>query len=318
MQFWTNLDMGTLSGMIAGAGRGLTSRAQLASLDARIGVGQFGESHDSPFEGSALLMGKRGPKFPTGATDRLRDMLFAHMAARENLTNELAGRLLDMKMQFFESLHYETAMGPDGKEQVLLDQNGQPQLMHGKENPGQMAARQDFEESLHLSLTDRQSSEKETFLKEERQQIQNFLHTHRNDLGNPAVQNELQKMILLTQKKALKLKQTQDEEGWKLDLPSEEMKAFVDEEARKLREMEEKQRGIEDGSQEARELIMYQEELNRMLKEEKEQARSQEKDEVFLKGPAEFLKPPPPPPISEVLPPYLTEALYNMGIYAAE
>jgi hypothetical protein len=311
--------MGSLTGMMATAGRGLTSREQLASLDARIGVGQFAESsgHESPFEGSALLMG-RGPRFPVSAGDRLREMLFAHLAARENFTNELSAKLLDMKEQFFESFHYESTPDQEGKEQVVLDQSGRPQLAHGRENPMQRAARQDYETVLQQAYGDKHAGEKEKFIKEERQQLTNFLQMHKYDLGNPAVQAELQRMILLTQKKALKLQQSQEEESWKLTLPTEEMYTFVDDEAKKLRDMEEKQREVEDGSQEARELIMYQEELNMMLKEERQKAQSQEKDEVFLKGPGAFLKPPTAPALSTVLPPYLTEALYNMGIYSLD
>jgi hypothetical protein len=317
MQFWNTVGMGSLSGMLSGAGRSLTSQAQLASLDARIGVGQFAEAQGSPFEGSSALMGK-APPFPGSAMDRLRNLMFSHMAAREDGANELANKLLLMKEQFFESHSLETMIGENGKPQVVLDEHGKPRIMEGRENPPQQVARQEYEAAAKDNLNEKHASEKESFLKDEKQQIQTFLQTHRSDLGNPAVQAELQKMILLTQKKALKLQKDHDEESWKVDLPTEEMKAFVDEEGQKLRHMEDEQKNIEDASQDARELIMYQEEVNTLAKEERENQHTKERDEVFLKGPSAFLKPPPPPSLSEALPPYLTEALYNMGIYSVD
>jgi hypothetical protein len=314
MQFWNTVGMGSLSGMISGAGRSLTSKAQLASLDARIGAGQFAES---PFEASSALLG-RAPSFPGSAMDRLRNIMFSHMASREDATNELANKLLLMKEEFFESHSFETMIGENGKPQVVLDENGKPKILQGKENPLQQAARQEFEAVSKDGMNETHANEKESFLKEEKQQIQTFLQTHRNDLGNPAVQVELQKMILLTQKKALKLQKDHEEESWKVDLPTEDMKAFVDEEGQKMRHMEKEQKDIEDASQEARELIMYQEELNTLAREERDKQQTRDKDEVFLKGPSAFLKPPPPPSLSEALPPYLTEALYNMGIYSVD
>ncbi len=316
MQFWNTVGMGTLSGMFTGPAQGLSSRARLDALGARVGVGSFAEP-ESPFEGSAFMMG-RGPQFPGSALDRLRGLMFANMQDREGMMMEFQQKLTTMKQNFFESHSYETVMGQDGKPHVQLDEQGKPKVVDGKETQLHQEARQEYETSAQETLKETHTNEKETFLKEEKQQIMNFLQNNRSDLGNPAVQNELQKLILLTQKKALKLKQDQDEETWKVDLPTEDMKILVDDETRMIREKEKKHQDIEDASQEARELIMYQEELNKQLKEEKDKVFSKERDEVFLKGPEAFLKPPPPPPLSSVLPPYLTEALYNMGIYSLD
>ncbi|MDQ7821898.1 MAG: hypothetical protein RDV48_03790 [Candidatus Eremiobacteraeota bacterium] len=318
MQFWNSVGMGTLSGMMMGSSRGIGSRGHLDALGARIGVGRFAEdAHgDSPFDGS-VLMGK-APPFPSSSMDRLRSLMFAHMQARENATNEFAQKLNDMKEKFFESHSYQTAPNEEGQAKVLLNEQGQPTLMEGGEDAMQRASRQEFEASTRQALSDLHTNEKETFLQDEKQQIMNFLQNNRNELGNPSVQSELQKMILLTQKKALNLQRTQEEEIWKVDLPTDEMRAQADDEMQKLRKMDDEHQNVEDASREAQELIMYQEEVNAFLRDEKEKLQFQEKDEVFLKGPDAFLKPPPAPPLSSVLPPYLTEALYNMGIYSID
>ncbi len=314
MQFWSNVGMGSLSGMVAGAGRGLTSSAQLASLGARLGFGMPGESQ--AMENPSLL--GRAPAYPESSMDRLRNMMAAHNAEREEFTNGLNSKLQDMKDNFFESHSYESMVGQDGKNHVAIYQDGKPRLNDQKETAEGKLARQEYEHFSSEELKGKQSVEKETFLKEEKQQVQNFLQNNRNELGNPAVQNELQKMILLTQKKGPKIQSDQEVEKLKVDLPTEEMKQFVDQEAQKLQEMEKKHQNVEDASQEARELIMYQEEMNSFLKDEKEKLQFAEKDEVFLKGPQEFLKPPQPPSLASLLPPYLTEALFNMGIYSID
>jgi len=315
MQFWNSVGMGTLSGMFTGAGQGLFSRARLDALGARVGLSQYTEP-ESPFEGSAFL--GKGPQFPGSSLDRLRGLMFANMQEREGMMMEFQQKLTSMKQEFFESHSYETVMGQDGKPHVQLNEQGKPKVVDGKETKLHQEARQEYETNTQETTKEVHAREKETFLKEEKQQIMNFLQSNKNDLGNPAIQNELQKLILQTQKKALKLRQDQEEEIWKIDLPTEEMKVFVDDETRRIREQEKKHQDIEDASQDARELIMYQEELNKQLKEEKDRLFSKSNDEVFLKGPEAYLKPPPPPPLSSVLPPYLTEALYNMGIYSLD
>jgi len=315
MQFWNTAGMGTLSGMFTNASQGLSSRARLDALGARIGVGNYAEP-ESPFEGSAFL--GKGPQFPGSALDRLRGLMFANMQEREGMMNEFQQKLSSMKNEFFESHSYETVMGQDGKPHVQLDGQGKPTVVNGKETQLHQEAREEYETNAKETLKEAHTNEKETFLKEEKQQIMNFLQENKHDLGNPAVQNELQKMILLTQKKALKLKQDQEEAVWKVDLPTEDMKLLADDETRKIREQEKKHQDVEDASQDAKELIMYQEEVNRQLKEEKDKLFSKERDEAFLRGPEAYLKPPPPPPLSSVLPPYLTEALYNMGIYSLD
>jgi hypothetical protein len=315
MQFWNTMGMASLSGMVTGAGRGITSGAQLAMLGARIGIGQFAENQE---HGDTLGLLNKAPSFPESSMDRLRNMMCNHSAEREEFGNEMGQKLKNMKDGFFESHSFESVMGQDGKPHVTLDQNGKPNLLAQPENPEARVAREEFENYNKTVLTEKQATEKETFLHDEKQQIQNFLQANRNDLGNPSIQGELQKMLLLTQKKGLKIQQDQEAEHMKIDLPTEDMKLFVDDETKKLREMEKKHQNVEDASQEARELIMYQEQVNEFIKDEKEKNQFAEKDEVFLKGPQAFLKPQEPPSLAKVLPPYLTEALYNMGIYSID
>ena len=125
-------------------------------------------------------------------------------------------------------------------------------------------------------------------------------------------------MLAESEKKAQKLKRDIDSQMLELDLPDEDMRKFAREEKKKLYKMEDEHKKMEDSSAEAHELIMYQDQMNALALEEKKKLKEASNDEVFLRKPEDFLKPPAPPTLAEMLPPYLVSALYNMGIYAIE
>ena len=110
-----------------------------------------------------------------------------------------------------------------------------------------------------------------------------FLQNHRNELNNPTVQQELQKMLAESEKKAQKLKREIDSQMLELDLPDEEMRKFAREEKKKLDKMEDDHKKMEDSSAEAHELIMYQDQMNALALEEKKKLKEASNDEVFLR-----------------------------------
>lgn len=271
----------------------------------------------SAFDNSPALA-RKAPEFPESAFERLRNMMESNQQSRDGVSGQLQKTLSGMKEKFFESYSYKTETGPDGKPKLLLDEQGRPQLMQGKENFAQRVARQEHESATKQAYTDFHSNTKESFLGSERQQVMNFLQNHRNELQNPAVQQELQKMLADSQKKGQQLKREQEGQLWELDLPTEEMREVARKELKRLHNMEDEHKKMEDSSAEAHELIMYQEEINAIAVEERKKLQFSEKDEAFLQGMDSLLKPPAEPTLAELLPPYLTEALYNMGIYAIE
>ncbi len=269
------------------------------------------------FERSSVL-DRKAPAFPESAFARLSSMMSSNQQLRDGASQQLSRQLSDMKEKFFESYSYKTEQGADGKPKLVYDAQGRPTLMNGKEQFQQRIARQEHEATTKQAYSDYHSSVKESFLNGEKHQVQSFLQAHRHELGNPAVQQELQKMLAESEKKGLKLKRELDDQMWELDLPSEEMRDVAKKEAKKLRQMEDEHKKMEDSSAEAHELIMYQEEMNALAIEEKQKLQFSEKDEAFLQGANSMLKPPAPPSLAELLPPYLVNSLYSMGIYAID
>ncbi len=286
---------------------------QLSKLNAQLNAGP----KVSIFETSPSLAGKL-PEYPEAAFEKLNKMMEDNKQTRDSASQKLSRQLSDMKEKFFENYSYKTEKGEDGKPRVAKDEQGRPQLQQGKETFEQRIARQEHEASVSKSYSDYYTSVKENFLANEKQQIMQFLQNHRNELNNPTIQQELQKMLAESEKKAQKLKRDIDSQMLELDLPDEEMRKFAREEKKKLYKMEDEHKKMEDSSAEAHELIMYQDQMNALALEEKKKLKEASNDEVFLRKPEDFLKPPAPPTLAEMLPPYLVSALYNMGIYAIE
>ena len=269
------------------------------------------------FERSPLL-DRRAPQFPESAFERLSNMMSSNQQTREGAFQKTSRELSDMKEKFFESYSYKTEQGADGKPKLAYDQQGRPQLQQGKEQFQQRIARQEHETATKQSYQEYHSNIKDSFLTSEKQHVQNFLQMHRNELGNPAIQQELQKMLAESEKKALKLKKDLDDQLMELDLPTEEMREYARKESKKLREMEDDHKKMEDSTEEARELIMYQEEMNALAMEEKQNLKMTAQDEAYFNGLSSMLKPPAEPTLADMLPPYLVNSLYSMGIYAID
>ena len=286
---------------------------QLAKLNAQLNAGP----KVSVFETSPALAGKL-PEYPEAAFEKLNKMMQDNKDTRNSANQKFNRQLSEMKEKFFENYSYKTEKGEDGKPRLAKDEQGRPQLQQGKETFEQRVARQQHEASVSKSYSEYYNGVKENFLANEKQQIMQFLQTHRNELNNPTIQQELQKMLAESEKKAQKLKREIDSNMLELDLPDEEMRKFAREEKKKLYKMEDEHKKMEDSSAEAHELIMYQDQMNALAIEEKKKLKEASDDEVFIRKPEDLLKPPAPPSLSELLPPYLVSALYNMGIYAIE
>jgi len=259
------------------------------------------------------------PPFPNDAADRLNQKQQTNADQRQTFLQETKSELEEFKTGFFEDHHLETEKSPDGKERVALNQEtGRPTVQAGKENPEQKVARESFERTGKETLKQEQTTQRETLVRDEKQQLTTFLQNHKPDLGNPAVQSELQKMIMLSHKKALALSRKQEEEDLKFDLYSSEQVAHADGKIAKLRQMEERHAAEEDSSPEAGELLNHQQDLAELLRQKREEAKQVALEESFLRGKPRFetLSGDNEVDLATVLPPYLSNALYNMGIYS--
>lgn len=262
------------------------------------------------------------PPFPDEAAQKLSQMQQDNASERTSFMDQTKDTLQDMKDGFFAFNHLETKeeATPEGevKQQVALDDQGKPQVKPGPETAEQKTVREEFETTKKEALEDKHETQRDTLVKEERENTQTFLQNNKPDLGNPAVQAELQKMIMLSHKKALNLTRQQQEETLKADLYAPEQLEVADAKLDDLRGMEERHAKMEDDSPEAQELFNHQQDLAELLRQKRDEAQRTKLEEAFLKGPPRFspLANTKEVDVADVLPPYLSNALYNMGIYS--
>lgn len=259
------------------------------------------------------------PTAPQKATEKLAEQQQTNTEERQSLVASTRDEMREMKDSFFESRHLETEER-NGKQEVVCREDGKPVVAKGPETKEQRVARETFEADKREQTSTRHEEQRQAFVQGEKEDVQAFLQQNKPDLGNPAVQQELQKMVMQSQKKALDLTRKQLDEDLKLDAYSEEQVALVDSKMDDLRQMEERHALEEDNSDEAKELLGYQQDLAEMLRQKREEAKEQNMQEMFLKGPPRFNQSnqatEKETDVAEVLPPYLSNALYNMGIYS--
>ncbi|NDD28198.1 MAG: hypothetical protein EB084_08025 [Proteobacteria bacterium] len=329
MMFIAQMGLGILANMVSQAAAGGMNQQQnqqmMSNLRQTLNEGAHAAVHQSqhPWDQRSTFQQfeVEAPPFPDEAAQRLGQMQQDHAAERMGFMDETKDSLRDMKDGFFGFNHLETteekpAEGPP-RQAVALDSQGKPQVKPGPETKAQRVAREEFETTSKAKLEEKHESQRETLVKSERENVQAFLENNKADLGNPAVQGELQKMIMLSHKKAQAMGRQQEEEMLKSDLYSPEQLEVADAKLGQMRSMEERHAELEDNSPEAQELLGHQQDLAELLRQKRDEAKQAKLEEAFLKGPPRFTPPSEKAvDVAEVLPPYLSNALYNLGIYS--
>ncbi len=322
MMFLAPIGLGMLANLVGGAvvsGEAAQQNQQaLADLNRMMAEAEY---HPTDNIGAGFQSNLDAPPFPNEAANNLLTMQQQNASVRSGFMNQTQQELSDMKQQFFSENHLETtqAQTPDGQtqDQVALNEQGQPQVASGAETPQQSVARQNFESNTRSQLADKHDQQTQKFVEQQKQDFTQFLQANKPELGNPAVQAELQKMLILSHKKALGLRNRQQEEGLKCDLYSPEQVAVADDKLGQLRGMEDQHAQMEDESPEAGELYQHQQDLAELLRQKRDEAQRTKLEEAFLNGPPRFSSEGSQSvDVATVLPPYLSNALYNMGIYS--
>lgn len=324
--FWAAIGVGMLINTVGGMVGGGPSRASMQrtheqsmrSLRETLNdTSKLVTSRQQPQVQSRFSFDFEPPPFPQKNFENLQQMQQGHAAQRQAQTDAMKHQLAQMKDKFFAENHYETAEGPDGKPQVLTGQDGRPQVAKGPETPQQKLVREEFEGGKRQQLAETQDLQKDAFLGKEKQDVQKFLAQHQDNLTSPQVQAELTRMMLDTQKRAFGLQQQHEDERWKVDLPpSEEIAAAVEADLADLRQMEREQAAKEEQSPDMLALMQHEQDVAVLLGEQKQVAQLQKQEENFLMDPRKAMASASPPvDLGEVLPSYLSNSLYNMGIY---
>lgn len=324
--FWAAIGVGMLINTVGGMVGGGPSRASMQrtheqsmrSLRETLNdTSKLITSRQQPQVQSRFSFDFEPPPFPQKNFENLQQMQQGHAAQRQAQTDAMKNQVAQMKDRFFAENHYETAEGPDGKQHVQTDQEGRPQVAKGPETPQQKLVREEFDAGRRQQLSERQDVQKDAFLGKEKQDVQKFLAQHQDNLTSPQVQAELTRMMLDTQKRAFGLQQQHEDERWKVDLPpSEEMALAIEADLAELRQMEREQAAREEQSPDMLALMQHEQDVAILLGEQKQVAQRQRLEENFLMDPRKAMASASPPvDFGEVLPSYLSNSLYNMGIY---
>jgi hypothetical protein len=260
------------------------------------------------------------PEFPQENFSNLQNLQLGHADARQAFASQLDSDLQSAKTAFFENNHYETRFGADGRQEVATE-NGKPLVKDGPETADKKTVRLGYESNLKSELNDKHSSQKEQFLNKERENFKEFLAMNREQLNNPYVQNELQRMVVNTKKKSLELQQNQEDERWRVDMPpSEEIAAKLDSGLKQLREMDQKHVQEEENSPDAQALVEHDQQVAAVLYDRKQQARQEkERNNDFMMDPRRMMaavaQRSQPIDVGQALPSYLSNAMYDLGVY---
>jgi hypothetical protein len=276
---------------------------------------QMQKMWEMPAESKRFAFNFDVPDAPESAAQKFAELIEGHENERAAYLNKFQQQKTEMKEEFFAKNHYKTEADSKGEQKVAL-RDGKPFVEDGKENAIHRTARQNYEVTTKAEMFAKHADEKQTLVQEQKQHLLTFLDANKFQLANPAVQDELSKMLVDSQKKALKMQEGHEEEFHKIDLPTAEMVAVVDQNLQEYRELEQKHQEIENNSYEAKQLADYQQDLVALLDAKRAEAREQQKSEMFLMDPRKFMKgETKPPDIASVLPMNLTVALDAFDIH---
>ena len=276
--------------------------------------------NDTPFN-NMLEIQTGLPEYPQENFSNLQDMQMGHMDARASFTAELDNDLQTAKTAFFQDNHYETELGADGRHQVAVGEEGQPNVKFGGENQDQKMARLGFEGEKKSELTEKHATQKEQFLNKEKENFKEFLAMNRERLENPYVHGELQKMVVASKKKSLDLQQNQEDERWRVDMPpSEEIAAKLDTGLKKLHAMDHEHMQAEENSEDTKALMEHDQEVAGILYDHKQRAQQEKSEDNFTLDPRKMMamaqQRREPKDVGKSLPSYLTNAMYELGVYS--
>lgn len=260
--------------------------------------------------------------YPEKAYKNLNEMQSKHLQERHQYEGQLRKELGGVKEEFFKKNHYATDFGSQGKTRVTTDGSGKPVVRNGAETPELRSARQNFESTQRLNLANKHGAQLDSLVKQEAGTVRSFLAENAALLGDAGVQQELQKMIVNGKKKALNLQQEHEEELWRSDMPpTGEIQEMVGTKLQGMREMEQRHVQAEEQSVDHQILLDFERDFAANMADERARAAALKDENKFLMDPRKMMLQakagPPKKRFDEVLPGYLTESLFQMGIYEA-
>jgi len=281
-----------------------TMQAQNSQMMSPQNFNQMAQTYEQP--DTMPVLDFQAPSYPQKDVSGLQSMQLNQLAERENFSNSLKSELNEMTSDYFKDNHYETN---DGK--VVLDSEKKPLVKTGSETASDTTARLKYEQGIKNDLTSQYQDAKDKLLGAERQKILTYLNSNKDALNNPSTQSEIQKMIVDTQKKSIKLARENDKACLLAELPTQKMMDFADEKLNQLYDMQDRHIQEQKDSKEGKAVEKYQDELASAYAKKREEIKEISFEQELLQG-RRYDK---DIDLAEVLPPQLTQSLAQLDIH---
>lgn len=199
---------------------------------------------------------------PEESNEVVAQMQSDYYTEKHRLSSALSARLADLKADFYDKYCLKNRQLPDGAVELILDENGQPQLVDGYETPELKILRTKWETEQRRQLIEKQDQERDEFVAQWKIKLLEFLQDNKRRFIVERVYNELFDMLMEMRSAAVEIVLRQDRERWLLEVPPEEdIRAVAEEGLNELEELCHQEAAWERESSDMQEILSFEREL---------------------------------------------------------
>lgn len=199
---------------------------------------------------------------PEESNEVVAQMQSDYYAEKKRLSANLSARLADLKADFYDKYCLKNRELPDGAVELVLDENGQPELVEGYETPELKILRTKLEAEQRRRLIEKQDLERDEFLAQWKAKLLEFLQDNKRRFVVDRVYNELFNMLMEMRSNAVDIVLRQGRERWLSEIPpEEEIKAVAEAGLDELEELSRQEATLERESSDMQEILNFEREL---------------------------------------------------------
>lgn len=199
---------------------------------------------------------------PEESNEIVSQMQGDYYAEKQRLIANLSARLADLKADFYDKYCLKNRELPGGAVELILDENGQPELVEGYETPELKILRGKWEAEQRRHLIEKQDLERDEFLTQWKAKLLEFLQDNKRRFIVDRVYNELFEMLMEMRSAAVEIVLRQDRERWLLEIPPEdEIKDVAEAGLNELEELCHQEATLERESPDMQEILNFEREL---------------------------------------------------------
>lgn len=254
---------------------------------------------------------------PEESNEIVSQMQGDYYAEKQRLIANLSARLADLKADFYDKYCLKNRELPGGAVELILDENGQPELVEGYETPELKILRGKWEAEQRRHLIEKQDLERDEFLTQWKAKLLEFLQDNKRRFIVDRVYNELFEMLMEMRSAAVEIVLRQDRERWLLEIPPEdEIKDVAEAGLNELEELCHQEATLERESPDMQEILNFERELATYIyrcRHELRRKRYDDSDFLDLRGglqarQEEYID------FTEALPAHIISCLDDLGL----